>query len=71
MITATVHDAIFLSLKLGWDYDWDDLHKDLERFYNTQNITLSATIGQDDCLDLHFPTDNDETMFRLKYSEYL
>lgn len=69
MITTSTHDAVFLALKLGWDIG-DDLYSDLDRFYKTQNITLSAAI-QDGYLNLSWPTDNEETVFRLKYSEYL
>lgn len=70
MITISVHDTIFLALKLGWDYG-EDIYRDLDRFYKTQNITLSAAIGRDNYLNLSWPTDNDEMIFRLKYSEYL
>lgn len=71
MITISIESTILLALKMGWDYDWDELYKALDHFYKTHNITLSAAIDRDNYLNLSWPTDNDEMIFRLKYSEYI
>ena len=71
MITISIESTILLALKMGWDYKWSELHKALDHFYKTHNITLSAAIGQDNYLNLSWPTDELETLFKLKYSEFL